>query len=725
MNPIAESQGSALALDPYRSTHYLARMTRMSMLRCAGWVALAVLGSFALSEPARAEEGMWPFNHLPKAMLKKKYDFDASDAWVGHVRRSSIRLSVGCSGSFVSDSGLTLTNHHCAQDCLARLSTPQSDLVQRGFYAQTGAEERTCPGYSLQQLGEITDVTARVQQATRGLEGEAFHQAFKAESARIEKECTTSDQLSCEVVSLYHGGLYELYQYRRYSDVRLVFAPEIDAASFGGDPDNFNFPRYDVDYTFLRAYEGGKPVVTPDHLAWASTPLKPNDLSFVSGNPGTTERLRTIAELEYLRDHELVDELISLAQYRGFLHEYSERGAEARRFAAEELFGVENAYKELRGQHEALLEPAFFRRLVEREQQLRARVNARSTWKAKYSAAWADIAQAQERAAAMADELDWIEGSFRPLWARTALFSWAKTLVRGAAERPKKNEERLEEFSDARLPRVEQRLFAQRPLNQPFEVAKLTFGLTALRERLGADHPFVKKVLGKASPAELASALIKGSGLEKVEERKRLWHGGQAAIAASKDRMIQLALAIDGEGRALRSRHENEVDSVMTKSSELVARARFEVYGMNSYPDATFSPRLSVGTVRGWREKGKWVPAFTTIGGAFERATGRAPFALPRSWLDHQKGLALDTPLNLVSDNDIVGGNSGSPLINREGELAGLVFDGNLHSLGGTYGFDIALNRAVAVDARGILYTLDAIYGAHRVSAELAPNTKQ
>jgi len=695
------------------------------MLRCAGWAALAVLGSLELSSPARADEGMWPFNHLPKATLKKKYDFDASDAWIGHVRRSSIRLSVGCSGSFVSGTGLTLTNHHCAQDCLSRLSTPASDLLKHGFYAKTAGEERSCPGYAIQQLGEITDVTARVQQATRGLEGEAFHRAFKAESARIEKECTTSEQLSCEVVSLYHGGLYELYQYRRYSDVRLVFAPEVDAAAFGGDPDNFNFPRYDIDYSFLRAYEGGKPVSTPDHLAWASTPLKPNDLSFVSGNPGSTERLRTIAELEYLRDHELVEELISLAQYRGFLNEYAERGAEARRVASEELFQVENGYKALRGEHEALLEPVFFRRLTEREQQLRSRVNGDATWKAKYGSAWSNIAQAQERAAAMADELGWIEGSFRPLWAKTALFSWAKTLVRGAAERPKKNEERLEEFSDARLPRVEQRLFAQRPLNQAFEIAKLSFGLSGLRERLGTDHPFVKKVLGKASPAELASALIKGSGLQQVEERKRLWQGGQAAIAASKDRMIQLALAIDAEGRAVRSRYENEVASVLTKNSELVARARFDVYGMNSYPDATFSPRLSVGSVRGWRENGKWVPAFTTIGGAFERATGRAPFALPKSWLDHQKELALDTPLNLVSDNDIVGGNSGSPLLNRQGELAGLIFDGNIHSLGGSYGFDIARNRAVAVDARAILYSLDAIYGAQRISAELTPNSKQ
>ena len=687
---------------------------------------LALAGASLLgSQRAQADEGMWPFNHLPKAALEQRYGFQAKDEWVGHVRRSSIRLTSGCSGSFVSGNGLTLTNHHCAEECIARLSTPQHDYVQRGFYAKTPGEELVCPGLAIQQLGEISDVTARVQQATRGLAGEAFHQAFKAESARIEKECAKTDDLTCEVVSLYHGGLYELYQYRRYGDVRLVFAPEVEIAFFGGDPDNFNFPRYDLDATFLRAYANGKPAATPDHLAWSASELRPGDLTFVSGNPGSTERLRTVAELEYLRDHALVDELIGLAQYRGFLAEYQEHGAEAKRVSTSELFGVENGYKELRGEHAALLERDFFQRLVERERQLRAAVAANPSWKQKYGGAWDAIAAAQERAAELDKELTWVGGGFRPPWAKTSLFGWARILVRGGAERLKNNEQRLEEFSDARLPGLQQRLLAAKPLNPAFEIAKLSFGLTALRETLGADHPFVKKVLGKSSPAELASSLIKGSSLEKVAERKRLWEGGQAAVLASKDPMIQLALAIDPESRALRSRYENEIESVLTKNSELVARARFDVYGMNSYPDATFSPRLSVGTVRGWREPGKIVPSFTTLRGAFERATGRAPFALPKSWTEKQSSLALDTPFNFVTDNDIVGGNSGSPVINRQGELVGLVFDGNLPSLGGTYGFDIAKNRAVAVDARAILYTLDAIYGARALSAELTGKAKQ
>jgi hypothetical protein len=679
------------------------------------------------SGTASADEGMWPFNRLPKAQLERKYGFKPSDEWVRHLQRSSVRLANGCSASFVSQSGLTLTNHHCAQDCISRLSSATQDYVKKGFHAKTAAEEKVCPGLEVHQLAEITDVTQRVQSATRGLDGQAFHQAFKAESARIEKACATSDDLTCEVVSLWHGGVYELYQYRRYRDVRLVFAPEIDIAFFGGDPDNFNFPRYDLDVTFLRAYEGGKPAVTPDHLSVASTPLAPNDLTFVSGNPAQTERLLTIAELEYLRDHELIEQLLSLARYRGFLVEYAKRGPEAERVAKSELFGVENSFKAIRGEHRALLRPDFFARLVANERRLRGQVDRQPELKSKYAGAWAAIEDAQRKLLELQPDLDWIEspGAPRPPWAKTSLFTWARTLVRGSEERAKPNEQRLEEFADARLPGLVQRLLAPRPLNRPFEIAKLAFGLDQLREELGADHPFVKQVLGKSSPDELAAELVKGTKLDDVAERKRLWDGGKDAVRASKDRMIQLALAIDDTGRKLRARYQNELQSVVTKNSELVAKARFDVYGMNSYPDATFSARVSFGTVRGWREPGKVIPSFTRIGGAFERATGRFPYALPKSWLDKQKQLDLQTPFNFVTDNDIIGGNSGSPVVNRNGELVGLVFDSNIHGLGGAYGFDMAVNRMVAVDARAIVHALDVIYGASRISDELSGKAKE
>ncbi len=671
--------------------------------------------------PVLADEGMWPFNRLPKAELQRKYGFEPTGEWVRHLQRSSVRVG-GCSGSFVSQDGLTLTNHHCAEDCISRLSSASTDYIERGFYAKTSAEERVCPGYEIHQLAEVSDVTARIAKATQGLDGEAFHQAFKAESARVEKECATSDELNCEVVSLYHGGVYELYQYRRYRDVRLVFAPEVAIAFFGGDPDNFNFPRYDLDVAFLRAYEGGKPAPTPDHLSMAKAPLAPNDLTFTSGNPGSTERLRTVAELEHLRDGQLLELLLSLARYRGFLVEYGKRGPEAERVARSELFGVENSFKAIRGEHRALLRPDFFAHLQSKERALRAGVEADPELNRQYGRAWAEIEKAEQAWQALEPDLSWIEapGAPRPPWAKTSLFSWAKTLVRGADERGKPNEQRLEEYTDARLPGLVQRLLAPRPLNRPFEIAKLAFGLDQLREELGTDHPFVKQVLGKSSPEELAKELVLGSKLEDVAERKRLWDGGKEALLASKDRMIQLALAVDDKGRQLRTRYENEIESVRRKNSELVARARFEVYGMTSYPDATFTPRVSFGTVRGWRERGTLVPSFTRLGGAFERATARYPYALPKSWLDKQKQLDPNVPFNFVTDNDIVGGNSGSPVVNRQGELVGLVFDGNIHSLGGSYGFDIAVNRMVAIDVRAIAVALDVIYGASRITAELS-----
>jgi hypothetical protein len=689
-------------------------------------LGVAVGLALCLNGRASADEGMWPFNRLPKAELQRKYGFEPSAEWLRHLQRSSVRLSSGCSASFVSASGLTLTNHHCAEDCISRLSTAAQDYVERGYYAKTPAEERVCPGYEIHQVADISDVTQRVQQATKGLDGEAFHQAFKAESARIEKACATSDDINCEVVSLYHGGVYELYQYRRYRDVRLVFAPEVAIAFFGGDPDNFNFPRYDLDVTFLRAYEGGKPAATPDHLSMATTPLGPNDLTFTSGNPASTERLRTVAELEYVRDHQLVEVLLSLARYRGFLIEYGKRGPEAERVAKSELFGVENSFKALRGQHRALLRPDFFARLVAKERDLRARVDRNPELKGKYGSAWAAIEKAQNDLLALEPDLGWIEapGAPRPPWAKTSLFAWAKTIVRGTVERDKPNEERLEEYADARLPGLTQRLFAARPLNRAFETAKFAFGLDQLREELGADHPFVKQVLGKASPEELATELVKGSQLEDVAERKRLWEGGKAAVAASKDKMIQLALAVDEVGRKLRARYQGEIEAVQTKNSELVARARFDVFGTNTYPDATRTARVSFGTVRGWREPGKVIPSFTRIGGVFERATGRAPYALPKSWLDKQKQLDPSVPFNFVTDNDIIGGNSGSPVVNRQGELVGLVFDGNIHSLGGAFGFDVSVNRMVAVDARAIAHTLGVIYGAGRLADELSGNAK-
>lgn len=686
---------------------------------------VALLGLFstlavAVGPPgaARADEGMWTFDNFPKAKVEKQYGFKVTDQWLHHVMRSAVRLS-GCSASFVSSQGLVATNHHCVVSCLQQLSTPQRDLVGPGFHAKSAAEETRCPELEATQLVDITDVTARIKTATKGLEGAKYQDARKAAQAAIEKECQTSDALRCDVVSLYHGGIYALYKYKRFQDVRMVFAPEKAIAFFGGDPDNFNFPRYDLDAAFVRVYENGQPARTENHLKWSAKGARDGDLTFVAGNPGGTNRQLTVAELEYIRDVSLPDTLMSLAEMRGLLTEFSRGGKERKRIAETSLFSVENSFKALRGRWQALRDPRVFATKVAAEKVLRARLARSPARQKELGPAWDQIAQAQTRLRQIRKPFNFIE---RGLGFQSKLFGIARTLVRGAAERALPNEKRLDELRDAALPLVKQRLFSAAPIYDELETLTLTHALTKMREELGADHPFVKKVLAKEAPEELAARLLKGTKLRDIATRKKLWEGGAAAVdaAAAGDTMLTLVKAIDGDARAIRKIWETEVDAVVKKNTELVARARFEIEGTNQYPDATSTLRLSFGAVKGFEESGQPVPPVTTIGGIYERATGRDPYALPPSWLAARDKLDASTPFNVASTNDIIGGNSGSPLINKEGELVGIIFDGNIHSLGGDFFYDPALNRSISVESAAISEALTKIYGATRVLEELA-----
>lgn len=665
---------------------------------------------------ASADEGMWTFDNFPKKSLEKKYGFDAKDSWLEHVRLSSARLAGGCSASFVSKTGLVLTNHHCAHSCIEQLSTEKKDYVASGFYAKTLNDEVRCPEIEVNRLVEIKDVTATVQKATEGLKGQAYNEAQKAMMSALEKECTGgSDTTRCDVVTLYKGGRYGLYKYQRYQDVRLVFAPEFGIAFFGGDPDNFMFPRYDLDFSFLRVYENGKPLENKEFFKWAAQPAKEGDLTFVTGHPGRTSRLLTVVELEFNRDVRLRQSLLMLAELRGFLTEYQKRGPEQKRTANAKLFGVENSFKALNGQQLALLDKDFFAKKIKEENALRAKINANSAWKKKYASAWDDLAKAHKDLEKIYTRLSTIESTE----FGSHLFGIAKTLVRAAGELPKPNGKRYREFAESNLPHIKQDLFSSAPIYDEFEIANLTFALTKARELLTADDPFVKKIFGQKSPAQIAEALVKGTKLRDIKLREALFKGGLAQIEASKDPMIQFALLMDPDTRAVRKNYEDNIESVIKVAAEKVAQAKFAVYGTNTYPDATFTLRVSYGQIKGYEENGKHITPITKMSGAFERHTGQDPYALPESWLKAKSKLNLRTAMNFCSTNDIIGGNSGSPVINKNAELIGLIFDGNIQSLGGAFGFDESVNRAVAVDSSAILEALRNIYGASRLVEEL------
>ncbi len=691
----------------------LAMNTPFRLLRFVA--CLIVLATFTVASP-RAEEGMWTFDHFPSKAVAQKYGFAPTQAWLDHVRSASLRIAGGCSASFVSPQGLVMTNHHCVVQCVEQLSTPQQNLVENGFSAKALGDEKQCPAFELDQLVGIRDVTSVVKAATAGKSGDASNLALRAAEAKLQQSCGSQANVRCDVVSLYHGGIYALYNYKRYSDVRLVFAPEYAVGQFGGDPDNFNFPRWDFDIGLLRAYENGQPVASPEYLRWSKNGSTAGELVFVSGNPGQTQRQLTVSQLTYIRDRQLPQELPLLAEFRGLLEEFQKRGPEQAREAHEFLFFVENDFKAEQGRDLALLDPKFFATKVAEERQLRAAVAKNPALQREAGSAWEEIAAIQKLRAQLAPRFDAIDN----FGFQFGLLGDAFTLVRAAEERTKPNGQRLPEYTDQALVGVQQELAAPIPVFKDLETLMLDFALTVMRRDLGTDDPLVRKVLGNESPTQLAERLVAGTSLGDPAVRKKLYDGGQAAITASTDPMIVFALAIDPDIRAIRKDYEARIDAPTRVAAERIARARFAVLGTSVDPDATFTARLSYGTVKGFENaRGQYVQPYTTMGGLFDRATGAPPYALPQSWLTAKPSLDLATPMNLATTNDIIGGNSGSPLIDKNASVIGLVFDGNIFSLGGDFGYDPTDNRSVSVDSRALLEGLSKVYHLDRIVAEI------
>ncbi|WP_394820844.1 S46 family peptidase [Pendulispora albinea] len=660
------------------------------------------------------DEGMWTFDRFPAERVKKLHGWGPSKEWLDQVSQRAVKLAFGCSGSIVSPNGLVMTNHHCVSECVSQLSKKGRDYIAQGYYAKSEAEELKCPDFEIDQLSGVTDVTSRVEEATKGAPESEFHAKQRAVKAVIEKECATSDAVRCDVVTLYNGGQYHLYKYHRFQDVRLVFAPEFAAAFFGGDPDNFNFPRYDFDISYVRLYEGNKPAKTEQHFRYSAAGPKEGEPIFVAGHPYKTERLLTVAQLEYVRDVEIPEKLMRLSELRGALIEFGKRNAESKRIASTELFDIENAIKAYTGRYQSLVDKEFFARKVNEEKRLRAYAAAHPDLEKTVGDAWNAIARAQEQYR----DIHLAHGILENAHV-SSLFKLARALVRAGDEIPKPNDQRLSEFNDAKLPALKEELFSPAPIYDDLEALELESYLTWMRAALGTDEPAVQRALAKETPAGLAAALVRGTKLKDIKVRKALFEGGKAAIEKSTDPLIQLLRRIDGDARAVRKTYEDTIFGVVRKNGELVAKAHFAAYGQTTYPDATATLRLSFGELKGWEERGKPVPPMTMIGGAFERHTGKEPYALPKRWLDAKSKLTATTPFNFVSTNDIIGGNSGSPMVNKEGEIVGLIFDGNIHSLGGAFGYNAANNRCVSLHSAAILEALDKVYGASRILAEI------
>ena len=666
---------------------------------------------------AQADEGMWTFDAFPSAKVAAAYGFAPDQQWLDHVRLSALRLTGGCSSSLVSARGLVLTNHHCVRDCAQANSTGTVDYAAQGFLAATLTDERKCPGQQAEQLTAITDVTGPVMTAIGGANGPALAKARDAAIATIEKAgCADLEKERCQVVTLFGGGQYKLYKYRKYSDVRLVYAPEADAAFFGGDPDNFNFPRYDIDAAFLRLYESGKPVATPTHLSWAARAPNDGEIVFIAGNPGSTQRLYTQSQLAMLRDVRVPATELYFAELRGRIIAAAAGDAEKTRTSNELLFGIENSYKAYYGQWQALLDPAFTSKLAASEAELKAKVAADPASAAKIGDPWGDVARAQATYREIYTPFMFLE---QRAGLGSDLYDYAKELVRAAKERAKPDADRLPGYTDSALPLLEKTITDARPIYPWLEELTLAYWLSKTREALTTDDSRVQALLGRESPEALGHRLVAGTTLNDPAVRKQLFDGGIAAIRASKDPLVQFVLSHDDEARALRDRYRFEVDAPTTAAQSKLAQARFAAYGTGIYPDATFTLRLSYGAVKGWTYHGDSVPSTTYFKGLYARATGAYPYLLPPKEAAAEPRIDMTRPVNFVSNNDIIGGNSGSPIMDRSGAVIGAVFDGNIHSLGGAFGFDPTVNRSVSVSTLAVEEALTKIYPAPRLISEL------
>jgi hypothetical protein len=685
-------------------------------------LSIVVMMVMINSVPAMSDEGMWLYNDPPCQLLKERYSFEPTNTWLEHLQKSSVRFNSGGSGSFVSADGLILSNHHVGADALQKFSDEQHNYLRDGFYARTPAEEKQCLDLELNVLMSIQDVTARVNAAVKDdMKPEEAFLARRAIMAEIEKESLEKTGLRSDVITLYEGGKYQLYRFKKYTDVRLVFAPEQQTAFFGGDPDNFEYPRYDLDICLFRAYENGRPAKVEHYLTWSTAGVSDGELVFVSGHPGHTSRQLTMAELKYLRDQQFPYTLQWLYNLEVALSVYSEEDEENARRARDLLFGVQNSRKAREGMFAGLLDPAIMKQKQSDEERLRTAI-AQSSQANEILPAWQSITEAQQIITQNALQYRLLEGANG---FNSTLFDIARTILRAVEEKNKPNGERLREFRDSNLESLEFQLFSPEPIYDDFEQLKLANSLTWLVEQLGYLDPLVQKVLAGKSPRDRAAQLIAGTKLKDVEFRRKLYAATPADVRAEDDPMIELAQLIDPPSRAVRKIIETQ-DEIKQQAHAKITQARLALEKTTPYPDATFTLRLAFGTVKGYEEVGRAIPFQTTFAGLYKRAAShqyKPPFDLPQRWRDREDQLDLNTPLNFVSTADIIGGNSGSPVVNRQGQFVGVIFDGNIQSLVLDFAYTDIQARAVSVNSQAIIEALRKVYDADGLADELLSKT--
>ena len=661
---------------------------------------------------AVADEGMWLFTDLPKKHLQEKYGFEPTDEWAKHVMLSSVRFNSGGSASFVSSNGLVLTNHHVGAGTIQKLSTPENNYYKYGFAAKTADDEIKAPDLELNQLVSIDDVTDRVNAAVQP--DMAAAQAFVARRAimsEIEKESLEKTGLRSNVITLYGGARYHLYRYKKYTDVRLVWAPESDTAFFGGDADNFEYPRYCLDVCLFRVYEDDKPARIRHFLKVSKNGAAKNELVFVSGNPGRTQRIFTTAALKYQRDHYLPYVLNFLHRREILFQQFGLETDEKKRRAKDDLFGIQNARKAYTGMIQGLQDPAFLKKKQQDERAFLKKIR-KDPQLQKYADAWSAIENAQEQKKELLGQTASFSGS---------LFDIASTLVFMAAEDQKPNNERLREYTDAARASLEQQLYSSAPIYPDLEHVKLADSLALFVERRGADHPLVATVLDGKSPNARASELIAGTKLMDIEYRKQVARGGQKSIDQSTDTLIRFAKSMENEARRLRE-IQDEIAETERQAYAQITDAQFAIQGTDQYPDATFTLRLAFGPVLGYEEAGETIPPWTTLAGAYQHEKNhgaKSPWKLPARWHERKAKLDLKTPFNFVCTADIIGGNSGSPVINRDAELVGVIFDGNIQSLTSDYFYTDKIARAVSVHSSIVLEALHKVYEARHIADQM------